>query len=416
MSPPDVVKKAVSMRSSNRCAFPGCGQPLVVEVDGSTTIVGEFAHIVGRSVQGPRGHLDVDPEDRERPENYLLLCPTHHTLIDKTPLTYSVPVLRAMKEQHERACVVDLTETNASEHVEETLHSTMLWIQALPSSVFSATTDRTFEQVLKGLRSTRDLTPFVLVGGRLWAFHDLRDASGPFADVVDRSTTEGTEAEEAWADPDQHRLYVQLLNRSMTGHLSRQGVRFDRHHRRYYFAASGVGVETTWKYRTKSGRSQVRKVVRQARSKDGSLKPEWWHLAVRVRFEQVGPRSWYVTLRPEFHLTKDGKEPFESQRIGRRITRKKSTVYNEGYLDLVHFWRGVISEEKPHTVLHAGQPIVFETHLLDAQITWPGVPRDEVTFEPDPFPENLFTLAELDEALNFDDESFDYELEAMEEA
>jgi hypothetical protein len=102
-------------------------------------------------------------------------------------------------------------------------------------------------------------------------------------------------------------------------------------------------------------------------------------------------------------LTKDGHQPLESQRIGRRITRAKSTLYNEDYLNLVHFWRSVLSGEKPRAVLRAGQLIVIESHLVDTNIVWPGVPSDEVTFTPDPFPEDLFTLAELYEVDDVDD-------------
>lgn len=400
----DIVQKAVFGRSGNRCAFSDCAQPLVIEQSGTTVVVGELAHIVAKSVQGPRGHLDVDPADREAPENYVAFCRAHHKIVDAAPLVYSVPVLRAMKEAAERPFVDRDQLLVPSPRVTETLHSTMLWVQALPSRLFSAPTSATFEEVLEGLDRCGDLTPFVLAAERLWTFHDLSDASGPFHSVVDRAAADAIRADEAWVEPDTHRLYVNLLNRCVSQHLGRKGIRYDGRHRRYHFAGREEGGSVSWTYRTKSGRSQTREVVRQAKFRDGRTKELWWHLAVRLRFEQVAPLSWYLTVRPEFHLTKDGREPLESQRIGRRVTREKSTIYNEEYLNLVHFWRCVLSGEKPRTVLRAGQLIVIDTHLADSRVAWPGVPADEVAFTPDPFADDLFTLAEINE---IDDEHGD---------
>lgn len=395
MAPSDVVQKAVMARSRNLCAFPKCNASLVVTDGGKTIIEGELAHIVAKSVQGPRGHLDVDPEDREAPENYVALCRPHHKVVDAHPLKYSVTVLRAMKEARERPLFGQNATLEPGLRVSETLYSSMLWIQSLPSRVFSADTELSFDEALAGLKRTGDLTPFWLHADKLWTFHDLADADGPFGDVVDRRSMEVMRADVAWSEPDTHRLYVNLLNRSLTQHLARRGIRFDRQHRRHYFAAPDPVVPVRRTYKTKSGRSQTREVVRQARFKDGTAKEVWWHLAARFRFEQVGPRAWYFTIRPEYHLTKDGHEPLEHQRIGRRITRKKSTLYNEGYLGLVHFWRSLLSDENPRAVLHAGQLVVIESHMVEANIVWPGVPSDEIPFTPDPFPENLFTLAEV---------------------
>jgi hypothetical protein len=375
----------------------------VVDDNGKTIVEGELAHIVAKSVQGPRGYLDIDPGDREAPGNYVALCRPHHKVVDANPLIYSVSVLRAMKDSRERLFAGEDATLTPERRVSETLHSSMLWIQALPSRVFSAATSLTFDEVIAGLNKTSDLTPFTLRDSRLWTFHDITDEDGPFSAVVDRDSVETMRADDAWSDPDNHRLYVSLLNRSLSLYLGRKGLRYDKSHRRYYFAAPQPVAPVKWTYKTKSGRSQTREVVRQSHFRDGTPKDIWWHLAVRIRFEQVGPLSWYATIRPEFHLTKDGHQPLESQRIGRRITRAKSTLYNEDYLNLVHFWRSVLSGEKPRAVLRAGQLLVIESHLVDTNIVWPGVPSDEVTFTPDPFPEDLFTLAELYEVDDVDD-------------
>src|SRR5438128_12568970 len=61
-----------------------------------------MAHIVGDNVGRPRGYDDLSERDRDRYENLILLCNTHHQLVDGQPETYTVGRLRAIKEDHER--------------------------------------------------------------------------------------------------------------------------------------------------------------------------------------------------------------------------------------------------------------------------------------------------------------------------
>lgn len=86
-------------RSGNRCAFPGC--KIELTTDGSETTLGEMAHIVADSPDGPRGESDLTPEARDNYSNLILLCPTHHTLIDKNPEEWTVEKLKLMKLEHE---------------------------------------------------------------------------------------------------------------------------------------------------------------------------------------------------------------------------------------------------------------------------------------------------------------------------
>src|SRR5882762_8370631 len=85
------------------CAFPHCGRSLVEP--GSLTdgpvLVGEIAHIVAESRQGPRGREQLADSDRNKHTNLILFCPDHHKIIDSRPETYSVAVLRQIKLDHE---------------------------------------------------------------------------------------------------------------------------------------------------------------------------------------------------------------------------------------------------------------------------------------------------------------------------
>lgn len=65
-------------------------------------VIGQEAHIVAEEDDGPRGDPSMPVSERNAYANLILLCPTHHTLIDKEHgRHYSVAQLRQMKADHE---------------------------------------------------------------------------------------------------------------------------------------------------------------------------------------------------------------------------------------------------------------------------------------------------------------------------
>ncbi|MFJ2553402.1 HNH endonuclease [Microbacterium sp. NPDC087591] len=101
------TRKLLWTRAHDQCAFPGCLQALTLDVNNAQTggsdvvVLGQEAHIRARSAGGPR--YDVDYAEVDGYENLVLMCPTHHSLIDANDGTgYSVDVLVAMKARHER--------------------------------------------------------------------------------------------------------------------------------------------------------------------------------------------------------------------------------------------------------------------------------------------------------------------------
>ena len=63
------------------------------------TIIGEMAHVIAKSTKGPRGGDTVGSDSYA---NLILLCPTHHTLVDKAPEgTFSEQMLLQWKADHE---------------------------------------------------------------------------------------------------------------------------------------------------------------------------------------------------------------------------------------------------------------------------------------------------------------------------
>lgn len=91
--------------SAGYCSFRGCGARLRgINAEGEYLITGEMAHIRGEKPGSNRHDADMDSRARNSYDNRILLCPNHHTLIDKpeSEEEYTAEVLLAMKEEHEK--------------------------------------------------------------------------------------------------------------------------------------------------------------------------------------------------------------------------------------------------------------------------------------------------------------------------
>lgn len=88
--------------AGGRCSYPGCGCDCIPFLDESDpTVIGEMAHVIAKRPTGPRSD-GVGGDDTYA--NLILLCPTHHTLIDKAPDSkFPAEVLYAWKADHESA-------------------------------------------------------------------------------------------------------------------------------------------------------------------------------------------------------------------------------------------------------------------------------------------------------------------------
>ena len=88
--------------SGNRCAFPGCNQQLHQTVgECGNSLIGEECHIEAQNINGPRFNSELSEKQIDDYHNLILLCPTHHKIIDDNPQEYSVEHLKKMKSDHE---------------------------------------------------------------------------------------------------------------------------------------------------------------------------------------------------------------------------------------------------------------------------------------------------------------------------
>jgi len=415
---PIAQQRKLTQLSGNVCAFPGCRLLLTAEgtPDDPVVVLGEMAHIVAESPNGPRGESSLTTEERNRYENLILLCNQHHQLIDsKEALAkYTVERLHAMKQDHERWVQRTLggrvnVQPELPPAVNDTVYSNVLPVAQMPRYVYGAPCTVSKESDVKPATTpTGTMMPFIVREGWLWAFQDLRDDSGPFADVVTCTEAERFQAKEWWKDPDKLRWYVALLNRSLNKLTGRLGLRLDHDHHRYYFEAEAEGIERVVTYRPLNAAKATRSVVWQPKKKaTGEARNYWFHRAVGLRFFLIGSNQWCLSIRPELRVTSDGFESIDAKHIGRRVTRKKSRLFNYDLLGEVQFWRDFLSKSSPRIVFPFGgdgQSLIISTSLGSGQVRWPGIPAEhDKPFKNVEYVDDLFTWAEAEGVLEDDD-------------
>jgi HNH endonuclease len=98
----DRTRKILWTRAADRCAICHC--KLVQDSehpDDREAVVGDECHIVPKAGSGTRSGQIPEAELHEY-KNLILLCVTHHRLVDGQPAKYSVEVLREIKRTHEQ--------------------------------------------------------------------------------------------------------------------------------------------------------------------------------------------------------------------------------------------------------------------------------------------------------------------------
>lgn len=100
---PDQVKVKLWIAAGGRCQYPGCNIALyrddvtLAEMNRSY-----IAHIVADSPGGPRGDEVLSPKLAKEFSNLMLLCDTHHRLIDREDVAgHLVELLQRFKKDHE---------------------------------------------------------------------------------------------------------------------------------------------------------------------------------------------------------------------------------------------------------------------------------------------------------------------------
>lgn len=88
--------------SGGRCEFEGCNKPLYKDILTKKGYNNAYiAHIVADSPDGPRGDVERSPLLADDINNLMLMCDSHHRLIDNEAEEYPEYRLLEMKRKHE---------------------------------------------------------------------------------------------------------------------------------------------------------------------------------------------------------------------------------------------------------------------------------------------------------------------------
>ena len=99
----DKTLKILFGLSGNQCTHPECTNNVIEPATeySEAAVIAQICHIYAVSVAGPRGKGGLTDEELKSPENLILLCPTHHVVVDKQYETYPAKLLKQWKEVHE---------------------------------------------------------------------------------------------------------------------------------------------------------------------------------------------------------------------------------------------------------------------------------------------------------------------------
>ena len=409
--------KIVWARAGGICSYPGCYKSLILSPespDDPHAVLGEMAHIVGHSEDGPRGEGPFRGADRDGPDNLLLLCTDHHTLIDQQPESYSPAHLYSMKDEHERWVRERLSpdqrflQSYAShKRIEDTLHSTLLPVTHIPLTVFTAPCTLTPQEVQERLvypasgSEPQIYLPFVCHSNRLLSFCDLKSKDGPFRYCIDARKSMNVSSVQWWNDPDCARLYTQLLNRTLNKITGRRDLHLDKEHQRYYFEPLPGPQARKVSYQSLQDKHITRRVAWQPKTRStGMTKGYWEHMAISLQFHRMGKQSWCLSLRPEHRYTTDGYMPLEGKQTSRKATRRAARTYNYDVLGELNFWRHYLSNGAPRIICSFGsQHLVIETAFIQTTVVWPGIPEDSRPFRNQRIQEGLLSYADYQAVL-----------------
>jgi hypothetical protein len=113
--------------------MPNCRLALVL--DGTATdnpaLIGEMAHMVAESADGPRGDSPLTAEERDRYDNLILLCRNHHGEVDAQPKTWPVNRLKQLKAEHETWVKHSLPDYDALKQCDDEIFATYIdqWVK-----------------------------------------------------------------------------------------------------------------------------------------------------------------------------------------------------------------------------------------------------------------------------------------------
>jgi hypothetical protein len=254
---------------------------------------------------------------------------------------------------------------------EEQIFSDLLEVRALPSRYMTARTSFESRRDVFHVLGSSALPPAWTIHGKVvYSFEDLNlkewSTVCEVGTIEEHDTISFSQSEEAAAK----RIFVELINVTLTAQLRDQNIWFYKTDQYYY-----QRPETDLTPRTASYSSRVKKTTRVLfsayQNKDGSSVSYYRHAAFGARFMRFDGR-WYLQIAPTYHYTSDGYRV--SQLAPAALSGIKRLENNEAVYGQVLMWSRLLQQQtdwnaKPRRIFF-GDPSKFVASVGFSDDIW----------------------------------------------
>lgn len=308
--------------------------------------------------------------------------------------------------------IAGISPPRVSLNQKERLFSNLLRLQKLPQKVWSAPCQaKRREDIWKHIKGFTP--PFIIASQRIFTFSNLEDKNCIFRDYCDTENIIWESSKILWKDEARYRHYIQLLNQTLSNHLRKSRIRYEKKFGRFYFVINPDEIRTEYKERwfnIVTGRTSSRTV---AKYYEYGYDKFWRHLAANLSFKKIG-QSWFLQIIPKYFFTTDGIIPFNTSKVGSYTTRKKAQETNQHVRNHVLFWSDVLAGLNSQAVvarikldpLSEDEPVLTIERRPAFTVAEFAIPYDPVSYDETEDIKNLSffdLLGQPDEDENQDD-------------
>ena len=319
-------------------------------------------------------------------------------------ITFNKATNEFKSECYEQICqLAEVSPPRISTLEREQLYSNLLPVKRLPGLItYAPTKGSDYEQIRSKI--TGFVPPFCLIEKRLYTLSDLRNDKCVLRQFCDPSNIDSLSGEE-WVKNDiQRNNYVFLLNKLLGIHLRRCGLIYNRDFKRNYFPRqdeTSLEFRKDW-FNVRTNKPAPQRII--AKYYEYGTNKFWRHLAVNLSFKLIGS-YWFLQVVPKYLFTKDGKIPWDSDKVGSYTTKIKAQERNNQVLNHVLFWADVLSRRNPTIEIE----LDFKTVMVIEKKPLSGIANFSIPFDPAIYeePEDMGQLSLLDLIPNINEEDED---------
>lgn len=277
---------------------------------------------------------------------------------------------------YEQICqLANVSPPRISTQERERLYSNLLYIKSWPRLITSAPTEcKDYEQIRNKINGF--IPPFCFFEDRLYTLSDLRNGQCILRNFCDTENIISFSAEEWFKNEVHQNNYVFLLNQLLGIHLHRCGLKYNRDFRRNYFPRKNetdLEFKQDW-FNVRTNKKAPSRLIAKY-YKYGAYQ-FWRHLAVNLSFKFIRS-SWFLQVLPKYLFTKDGKTPWDSDKVGSYTTPIKALERNNQVLNHILFWADVLSLRKPTIEIK----LDFKTVMLIEKNPLSGIANFSIPFD-----------------------------------